>query len=372
MPREDSLMLAQEVRKYAKGSVLDMGTGSGVQAKEAAHSKKVTSVLAVDINPKAIAYCKKHLSDHKIAFKVSDLFKKVTGQFDTLIFNPPYLPKDHKVYDAALEGGKKGYETLQRFIEQASAHLKPDGIMLLVFSSLTRKSKVDEILENNLFEHKLLHKTRLFFEELYTYKVMKSKLLRRLEKKGLKCITYFARGKRGLVYSAAYKRKKVAVKVKRPESRAVGRLANEAKTLRAVNKKKIGPRLHLADKQFLVCEFIDGPAMVKWMETATKAQKNKVAKNILEQCFILDNMKLNKEEMHRPLKHIIISKKGPVMIDFERAYKTNNPHNVTQFCTFLMNRKFVTGAKKRKLLALAKQYKKDPTVFNTIQGIFRG
>ena len=136
MPREDSLMLAEEVKKYAFGSVLDIGTGSGIQAKTASHLKKVKKVLAVDINPKAVEYVKKYVVNHRLSVKKSDLFSNVKGKFDTIIFNPPYLPKDHQVYDAALEGGKKGYEILQRFVENTSAFLKPDGIILLVFSSL--------------------------------------------------------------------------------------------------------------------------------------------------------------------------------------------------------------------------------------------
>ena len=71
---------------------------------------------------------------------------------------------------------------------------------------------------------------------------------------------------------------------------------------------------------------------------------------------ILPELGINKEEMHRPLKHIILSKK-PVMIDFERSYKTKNPHNVTQFCTFLVNRKIAS----KKLFKLAKAYKQNKT-----------
>jgi len=357
MPREDSLMLAEEVKKFSFGRVLDMGTGSGIQACTAFHLPKVKEVIAVDINPKAIEHCKKEWTKHKITFKVSDLFEKVSGKFDTILFNPPYLPEDHKVYDVALEGGKKGHETLQRFVEDVSEYLKPNGIILLVFSSLTRKSKVDEMLQDNLFDFKLLHKTRIFFEELYTYKVTKSDLLKRLEKKGCKNISYHAKGKRGLVYKAKYQGKNAAIKVKRPSSRAQGRLENEARILKLVNKKKIGPLLWYAEKDFLITEFIEGPSMVKWLPKAPKIQRGNVLKQVLEQCFVMDQMKISKEEMTRPLKHVIISKKGPRMIDFERSHMTENPQNVTQFCTFLRNRNYVTGNKKRTLLELAKEYK---------------
>ena len=44
-PREDSLMLADYIKNYAKGSVLDVGTGSGILAHTAAKNPKVTKVL---------------------------------------------------------------------------------------------------------------------------------------------------------------------------------------------------------------------------------------------------------------------------------------------------------------------------------------
>ena len=53
-PQEDSYMLLEQLKKYAKGKVLDMGTGSGIQALEAAKKENVESVLAVDINKKVI------------------------------------------------------------------------------------------------------------------------------------------------------------------------------------------------------------------------------------------------------------------------------------------------------------------------------
>ncbi len=54
-----------------------------------------------------------------------------------------------------------------------------------------------------------------FFEEIYVYNIIKSKTVKEIEKKGIDDIKYLAQGKRGRVYTAKYKGKKVAVKVKR-------------------------------------------------------------------------------------------------------------------------------------------------------------
>ena len=84
-PSDDSFLILEQVKKYAKGKVLDMCTGSGILAKAAL--EKTKDVTAVDIKEKAVNHCKKN----KINVIKSDLFHKVEGKFDLIIFNPPYL-----------------------------------------------------------------------------------------------------------------------------------------------------------------------------------------------------------------------------------------------------------------------------------------
>ena len=78
----------------------------------------------------------------------------------------------------------------------------------------------------------------------------------------------------------------------------------------------------------------------------------------------LDKIKVDKEEMHHPVKHVIVSKGIPHLIDFERTRYSQNPKNVTQFCQFLISTKFnmllsKKGIKieKAKIMELAKIYK---------------
>ena len=47
-PAEDSHLLAEAVKKFAHGRVLDMGTGSGIQAITAAKSRKVKIRVAAE------------------------------------------------------------------------------------------------------------------------------------------------------------------------------------------------------------------------------------------------------------------------------------------------------------------------------------
>ena len=80
-PAEDSLLLLRHVEENVRGSVLDMGTGSGVQAVAAALKPEVDLVLAVDIDPGAIEVARKRATEagvtDKIQFRVSDLFEHV-------------------------------------------------------------------------------------------------------------------------------------------------------------------------------------------------------------------------------------------------------------------------------------------------------
>jgi len=377
-PREDSTLLERYVREYAKGTVLDMGTGSGIQAITAAHSDKAKSILATDIQKSTIDYCKKNIKNKKINFIVSDLFKNnkifTNRKFDIIIFNPPYLPEELKVKDLTLEGGKKGYEVIERFLNEVNRHLKADGIILIIFSSLTKKEKVDEFIKNNLLEFELLEKQHYFFEDLYVYKIIKSSILKDLEIKKIKTIKYFSKGKRGFIFTGDYKSKKVGIKIKNPESDAILRIENEISFLKILNKKNIGPRLLFYDKDFLVYEFIEGYNILDFFESALKNKKIViyVTKKIMNQMFIMDKLNINKEEMSHPQKHIIIDKKNnPVLIDFERMHYTIKPSNVTQFSDFLISNNIMTILKKnnininkKQLISAAKIYKKKQKINN--------
>ena len=103
----------------------------------------------------------------------------------------------------------------------------------------------------------------------------------------------------------------------------------------------------------------------------------------MEQMFIMDKLKINKEEMSHPQKHIIINKKNnPILIDFERSRYTIKPSNVTQFTDFLMSKEVSTILKNnnikvnnKKIINAAKIYKKQKNKnnFNTLKnsiGIF--
>jgi putative serine/threonine protein kinase len=243
------------------------------------------------------------------------------------MFNAPYLPEDEGVDDKSIYGGKKGFEIIENFIKDAPNYLKHNGKILLVFSSLS--GDVDKIIYENLLDYKIVDQKKLFFETLYLYCIKLSEVRKLVSNPRL-----HARGKRGLVFRAKYKDRDVAVKVKNPKTKAQNVLMHEARILKKVNRYGIGPKIILKEKNFIIMEFADGEAIESFIKEKGKLEIKKVIEDVFQQCFTLDQIGINKEEMHRPYKHIIIGKKT-VLVDFERARIKENTHNVTQFCNFV-------------------------------------
>jgi len=157
---------------YAKFSIsiLDMGSGSGIlilKCKELGFNR----LTAVDIDEETVNY----LNKLKIKAIRSDLFSNIKGKFDLIIFNPPYLPedkrepKDSRIHTTA---GKKGYELIINFLEQAKNYLKDSGKILLLFSSLSKPKIIKNKARELGYKTKLLNKKKLFFEELFVYEIM--------------------------------------------------------------------------------------------------------------------------------------------------------------------------------------------------------
>jgi len=91
-PSEDSYLLANNI--VPRGRVLEIGTGSGLVAISLAN--KGHDVVATDINPRALLAVRRNAIDNGVDGRVNvvraDLLRGIRGPFDTVVFNPPYLP----------------------------------------------------------------------------------------------------------------------------------------------------------------------------------------------------------------------------------------------------------------------------------------
>jgi len=116
--------------------VLDMGTGSGVNGILAA--TKGAQVVAVDVNPYALESARANAERNAVADRVdvreSDVFAAVDGEFDLIVFDPPYrwfAPRD--VRERAWTD--ENYRAMTEFFAQARRHLTPTGRMLIAFGT---------------------------------------------------------------------------------------------------------------------------------------------------------------------------------------------------------------------------------------------
>jgi len=113
--------------------VLDMGTGSGVNAILAAGV--AADVVGVDVNPAAVEAAANAARNRvRAAFCVSDVYSAVEGSFDLVVIDPPFrwfAPRD--MLECAM--ADEGYAAVGRFFSGIDARLRPDGRVLLFFGT---------------------------------------------------------------------------------------------------------------------------------------------------------------------------------------------------------------------------------------------
>lgn len=116
--------------------VLDMGTGSGVNAILAA--TRGAEVLAVDISAPALEAARANAIRNGVEGSVevrrSDIFSNLGGTFDWIVFDPPFRWfKPRSVMESVMTD--EAYQAMTRFFREARGHLGPDGKMLIFFGT---------------------------------------------------------------------------------------------------------------------------------------------------------------------------------------------------------------------------------------------
>ena len=146
IPRQDTETLVEEALKVIpSGShVLDLCTGSGCVIISLVALGQGLSGVAVDLSEEALVVAKENgtrLCNGKVAFLQGDLFGPVTGRFNAIVSNPPYIPtkvieelapevRDHEPM-MALDGTADGLLFYRRITEQAKDYLNEEGWLLV-------------------------------------------------------------------------------------------------------------------------------------------------------------------------------------------------------------------------------------------------
>ena len=124
---------------------LDLGTGTGVIAICLARYFPHAAVTAVDISKGALELARGNAAlngvEDRITFVESDWLGRVTGAYDLVASNPPYvdetelehLPTEVRVHEprVALDGGAGGLREITELIGALPGRMNPDGLLFL-------------------------------------------------------------------------------------------------------------------------------------------------------------------------------------------------------------------------------------------------
>jgi release factor glutamine methyltransferase len=173
VPSDDTYLLLKNVEVPAGKRLLDMGCGTGIIGLHAARIG--ADVVAADINPHAVDCARRNAASNDLRVEViqSDLFDKITGNFDVMAFNPPYLPGDSRStswIEKSWAGGDEGSEVAVRFLRSAWKHLSPGGEIYLILSSLGGLMSVLKSAKER-YEAEMLEEKHMFFESVYAYRL---------------------------------------------------------------------------------------------------------------------------------------------------------------------------------------------------------
>lgn len=153
--------------------LLDIGTGSGAIAISLKKERPDWDVFASDISPEALAlanYNSEQLGC-QITFVESDIFRSITGSFDIIVSNPPYIAFEDKeevginVLESephlALFAEENGYAIYRKIIEEAGFYLKENG--KLYFEIGYKQGKVIREMLESSFPHKRVRLLQDYF-----------------------------------------------------------------------------------------------------------------------------------------------------------------------------------------------------------------
>lgn len=186
-PRDDSFLLAEVAASTAKGRVLDLCCGSGIVGLNAM-TRPVIRVTFADQNPLALEAVKKNVAANHVhqPFEcvLTDLFSSIRGHFESMYFNPPYLPtkKAEEIggpIGLALDGGPDGRKLIDPFLEQFDKHLAEEGALYMLNSSVSASDAqrgnelTQKALEKKGFTVQEVAKKDFFFEHLVVFEARK-------------------------------------------------------------------------------------------------------------------------------------------------------------------------------------------------------
>lgn len=167
-PRPDTEILVETVldilaeRRNEPLSVLDLGTGTGAICLALLSTLPAARGTGVDLAAGALDAARSNAVENGLGDRFeaveSNWFDRVSGQFDVIVSNPPYiataviasLDREVREHDPllALDGGPDGLDAYRILATNAARHLAPGGL-LAVEIGYDQNAAVKALFEKN-------------------------------------------------------------------------------------------------------------------------------------------------------------------------------------------------------------------------------
>jgi release factor glutamine methyltransferase len=145
IPRADTEILVEQALQcsMSTANILDLGTGTGAVILSVAHELPNSRCIGIDVNTDAVSLALENaanLNIGNVCFYQSDWFEKITGKFNTIVSNPPYIDKKDPHLDcndmrfeplSALVAQNKGLSDIDIIIQEAKNYLQGSGYLLI-------------------------------------------------------------------------------------------------------------------------------------------------------------------------------------------------------------------------------------------------
>ena len=161
IPRQDTETLVEEVLKNLHDGmrILDLCTGSGCILLSLLRYSNDCVGVGADLSKKALAVAEENAGALELMaeFVQGDLFEPVTGKFEIIVSNPPYIPsnviptlmEEVREHDPlmALDGKEDGLYFYREITGQAAEYLYPGGMLFLEIGC-EQAGAVTELMKN--------------------------------------------------------------------------------------------------------------------------------------------------------------------------------------------------------------------------------
>ena len=141
IPRQDTETLCEEALSIGGKTLLDLCCGTGCIGVSLGKLGGFEVTFA-DISPDCLALARENAALNGVAgsFVLTDMFGNISGSYDMICVNPPYIPTSElaslqaevkREPVLALDGGADGLDFYRRISRDYAAHLNPGGALLM-------------------------------------------------------------------------------------------------------------------------------------------------------------------------------------------------------------------------------------------------